>query len=89
MLYGSYRNWTNRDLHSDSGGTVANPINSLCEMIASLHDEEYRVTIPGFYDKVRTYTEEERKDIERAPIDDTAFKTALNLRDLRGKRIPP
>lgn len=77
----------NRDLHSGLyGGTVANPINSLCEMIASLHDEEYRVTIPGFYDKVRTYTEEERKDIERAPIDDTAFKTALNLRDLNGEK---
>ena len=77
----------NRDLHSGLyGGTVANPINSLCEMIASLHDEEYRVTIPGFYDKVRTYTEEERKDIERAPIDDTAFKTALNLKGLHGEK---
>ena len=43
----------NRDLHSGVyGGAVANPINTLCSMIASLHDEKGRVAIPGFYDAV-------------------------------------
>jgi len=77
----------NRDLHSGLyGGTVANPINILCEMIASLHDEDYKVTIPGFYDVVVNYTESERSAIEKAPIDNEAFKKALDLKALHGEK---
>jgi acetylornithine deacetylase/succinyl-diaminopimelate desuccinylase-like protein len=76
----------NRDLHSGLyGGTVANPINILCDMISSLHDDQRRITIPGFYDAVVEYTPEERKTIEQAPIDDTAFKKALDLDALMGE----
>ncbi len=51
----------NRDLHSGLyGGAVANPINILAKMIASLHDENNHITIPGFYDKVDELTQEER-----------------------------
>src|SRR3990172_12639466 len=44
----------NRDLHSGLyGGAVVNPCNVLAKMIASLHDEDNHITIPGFYDKVQ------------------------------------
>src|SRR5690606_30741512 len=60
----------NRDLHSGVyGGAVANPINVLCRMIASLHDDKGRVTIPGFYDKVVELTAAEREALNRAPFD--------------------
>ena len=59
----------NRDLHSGLyGGAVANPINILCKMIASLHDENKRITIPGFYDQVETISQEDRK-LMAAPFD--------------------
>ena len=60
----------NRDLHSGVyGGAVANPINVLCEMIASLHDENGKVTIPGFYDHVAELSDAEREALNRAPFD--------------------
>lgn len=77
----------NRDLHSGLyGGTVANPINVLCKMIAELQDDDGKITIPGFYDEVVTYTPEERKAIEQAPIDDEAFKNALDIAALQGEK---
>ncbi len=77
----------NRDLHSGLyGGTVANPINVLCKMIAELQDDDGKITIPGFYDEVVTYTLEERKAIEQAPIDDEAFKNALDIAALEGEK---
>ena len=77
----------NRDLHSGLyGGTVANPINVLCKMIAELQDDDGKITIPGFYDEVVTYTPEERKAIEQAPIDDEAFKNALDVAALQGEK---
>ena len=76
----------NRDLHSGMyGGTVANPINVLCKMIASLKDEQGRITIPGFYDKVVTLSDEERKEINRAPHDDAEYKQALGIDELAGE----
>ena len=77
----------NRDLHSGIyGGAVANPINILCRMIASLHDEQGRVTIPGFYDKVVALSEEERQEVNRAPHDDEAYKRALGIGELAGEK---
>lgn len=70
----------NRDLHSGIyGGAVANPINILCKMIASLQDENGRITIPEFYDNVREYSAEEREEIARAPFSEDAYKRHLEI----------
>ncbi|WP_170866162.1 dipeptidase [Pontibacter flavimaris] len=76
----------NRDLHSGLyGGAVANPINILCQMIASLHDENNRITIPGFYDNVDELSQEERAEMARAPFDLDKYKKALDLGDVHGE----
>ncbi len=63
-----------RDLHSGSyGGAVHNPLHALAEMVARLHDEDGRITIPGFYDKVRPLTAEERAELARIPFDREAW----------------
>lgn len=77
----------NRDLHSGVyGGAVANPINILSEMIASLKDENNQITIPGFYDKVQNLTEEERAAINKAPFDLDAYKKDLDIEDVNGEK---
>ena len=77
----------NRDLHSGVyGGAVANPINVLCEMIASLHDENGKVTIPGFYDKVAELTPDEREALNRAPFNLDAYKKDLDIADVKGEK---
>ena len=76
----------NRDLHSGLyGGCVANPINVLAEMIASLHDENGKITIPGFYDKVVELTDEERAEMAKAPFSHEAYCQALDLKDTMGE----
>lgn len=76
----------NRDLHSGVyGGAVANPINTLCGMIASLKDENNQIAIPGFYDKVRDFTSDERDDINKAPFDIEAYKKELEIADVDGE----
>ncbi|RNI32641.1 dipeptidase [Rufibacter immobilis] len=76
----------NRDLHSGLyGGAVANPINVLCKMIASLHDENNHITIPGFYDNVEELSQEERAEMARAPFSLEAYKQALDLSDVYGE----
>lgn len=76
----------NRDLHSGLyGGSVANPINVLCEMIARLQDENKRITIPGFYDQVDELSLEERKDLEQAPFDLERFKDSIKIEDVMGE----
>ncbi|MFK7969665.1 MAG: dipeptidase [Bacteroidia bacterium] len=70
----------NRDLHSGTyGGAVANPINILCDMIASLRDEEGRVTIPGFYDNVEDLSDAERAELAKAPFDVEVYKSDLEI----------
>ncbi|MEO6583574.1 MAG: dipeptidase [Ferruginibacter sp.] len=77
----------NRDLHSGVyGGAVANPITILAKMIASLHDENNHVTIPGFYDDVAVATEEERKLMAKAPFDEKEFKDDLGVAELWGEK---
>ncbi len=77
----------NKDLHSGHyGGAVANPINVLCEMIASLLDGNGRVTIPGFYDKVVELSREDRAMLARAPFDMDGYKAFLDVDDLRGEK---
>ena len=77
----------NRDLHSGVyGGAVANPITILAKMIASLHDENNHITIPGFYDDVVVATDEERKLMARAPYDEEEFKKDLGVKELWGEK---
>jgi acetylornithine deacetylase/succinyl-diaminopimelate desuccinylase-like protein len=77
----------NRDLHSGVyGGAVANPINVLCSMIDSLHDENGRVTIPGFYDKVAELSSAEREAINKAPFDLDAYKKDLGIDEVKGEK---
>jgi len=76
----------NRDLHSGLyGGAVANPINILTKMIASLHDEANHITIPGFYDHVKIYSEAERAEMAKAPFSLEDYKKALNIADVYGE----
>ncbi|MCB0487870.1 MAG: dipeptidase [Cyclobacteriaceae bacterium] len=77
----------NRDLHSGVyGGAVANPINVLCDMIHSLIDENGRITIPGFYDKVAELTDEERKALNKAPFDLDEYKKDLDINEVKGEK---
>ena len=77
----------NRDLHSGVyGGAVANPINILSKMITSLHDEDGRITIPGFYDKVAELTAAQRTDLNKAPFDLNQYKKELGINDIKGEK---
>jgi acetylornithine deacetylase/succinyl-diaminopimelate desuccinylase-like protein len=76
----------NRDLHSGLyGGAVANPINILTKMIASLHDENNHITIPGFYDKVEELSKEERAEMAKAPFNLENYKKALDIEAVYGE----
>jgi acetylornithine deacetylase/succinyl-diaminopimelate desuccinylase-like protein len=76
----------NRDLHSGLyGGCVANPINVLAKMIASLHDDKGKITIPGFYDKVVELSDEERSEMAKAPFSHEKYCQALDLKDVMGE----
>jgi len=76
----------NRDLHSGLfGGAVANPINVLAKMIASLTDEHNRITIPGFYDKVIDITTEERAEMAKAPFNLNDYKKAIDIKEVHGE----
>ena len=77
----------NRDLHSGLyGGCVKNPINALCEMIASLHDENGKITVEGFYDSVVEISRADRDAMAQAPFSEEAYKKALNLPDTYGEK---
>lgn len=76
----------NRDLHSGLyGGAVANPINVLAKMIASLHDDNNHITIPGFYDKVEELSKEERAQMAKAPFNLEDYKKALDINAVYGE----
>ncbi len=77
----------NRDLHSGLyGGAVANPINILSKMIASLQDQDNHITIPGFYDKVQELSREERDEMAKAPFSLEGYKKALDIEDVYGEK---
>ena len=76
-----------RDLHSGTyGGAVANPITILAQMIASCHDENNHITIPGFYDEVQEVSDKERAEMRKAPFDESAYKEELGIRELWGEK---
>ncbi len=77
----------NRDLHSGVyGGAVANPITILAQMIASCHDENNHISIPGFYDDVLVASPEERKMLAQAPFDEKEYEDDLGLKSLWGEK---
>jgi acetylornithine deacetylase/succinyl-diaminopimelate desuccinylase-like protein len=77
----------NRDLHSGVyGGAVANPITILAKMIASCHDEDNHITIPGFYDDVVEVSDKERKLLAEAPFDKDEFKQDLGIKKVWGEK---
>ena len=77
----------NRDLHSGLyGGAVANPITILSKMIASLHDENNRITIPGFYNHVEELSLEERAEMAKAPFNIEEYKDAIKIGDIYGEK---
>jgi len=76
-----------RDLHSGVyGGAVANPINVLCDMIASLHDADRRITIPGFYDAVQELSEAERNELAKAPFNEQEWLADLHVKAVQGEK---
>ena len=77
----------NRDLHSGLyGGTVANPINVLCDMIASLHNENKMVNIPGFYDQVEEISESERMKMNENGINENSFRSSIGIDAVMGEK---
>ena len=77
----------NRDLHSGIyGGAVLNPINVLCDMISQLQDENKKITIPGFYDKVVELSKEERSEMEKAPFNLQELKDSIGIDDVDGEK---
>lgn len=76
----------NRDLHSGIfGGTVANPINELCKMLAGVVDGNGRIVIPRFYDDVENVSAEERAMLGAVPYDETKYKQAIDVDELAGE----
>lgn len=74
----------NRDLHSGVyGGGVHNPLNELCRLIAQLHDENHRITVPNFYDRVRGLSQEERDGFASLPFDEADWKAHLDIAETR------
>ena len=76
-----------RDLHSGVyGGAVANPATILAKLIASMHDENNHITIPGFYDDVIELTEKEMEMLNKAPYSESDYKFDLKVDDLWGEK---
>jgi len=76
-----------RDLHSGVyGGAVANPATILAKLIASMHDENNHITIPGFYDDVMELSEKEREMLNKAPYNESEYKLDLKVDELWGEK---
>ncbi len=76
-----------QDLHSGSfGGSVANPAQVLCELIAGMHDADGHITLPGFYDKVRKLSNEERAELARTPTTDEEWRKMTGVPELYGEK---
>jgi acetylornithine deacetylase/succinyl-diaminopimelate desuccinylase-like protein len=75
------------DLHSGTfGGSLHNPAQVLCELIAGMHDADGRITLPGFYDKVRVMDDDERTELARSAHTDEAWKAMTGVDELYGER---
>ncbi|MGL5272001.1 MAG: M20/M25/M40 family metallo-hydrolase, partial [Phocaeicola sp.] len=77
----------NRDLHSGHfGGAVANPINTLCELLSKVVDEDGRITIPHFYDNVEEVPAAEREMIAQIPFNEPKYMEAIGVKALKGEK---
>ncbi|MDR1557715.1 MAG: dipeptidase [Tannerellaceae bacterium] len=77
----------NRDLHSGHfGGAVANPIHTLCKLLAGMTDADGRITLPGFYDDVEDVSPAERAMIARIPFDEAGYKASIGVDELFGEK---
>lgn len=75
------------DLHSGTyGGAVGNPINVLCDMISSLHDENRHITIPGFYEAVEEVSAQDREAMAKTPFSLEEYKAELDVNDVLGEK---
>jgi acetylornithine deacetylase/succinyl-diaminopimelate desuccinylase-like protein len=75
------------DLHSGTfGGSVLNPANALCALIAGMHDEENKVTLPGFYDKVRAISPKEHDEFTKLPMDEEYYLAQTGAPELWGEK---
>lgn len=75
-----------KDLHSGVfGGSVANPATGLAKLIASLHDDQGRIRIPGFYDDVDALSDEERRQFSDLGFDEKAYKAEIGVAELYGE----
>lgn len=75
------------DLHSGMfGGVVQNPAQVLCELIAGMHDKQGRITLPGFYDRVRRIDNDERQELARLPLDEAFYLKQSGAPALWGER---
>ena len=63
---------------------VANPINIMSKLIASMHDENMKITIPGFYDKVLEINDKDKNEILKAAINTSDFKNSIGIKELCG-----
>lgn len=76
-----------KDLHSGHyGGAVANPIQTLCDLVSGLIDADGRVTVPGFYDDVVELSAADRAQLSRAPFDQESFNASVGIRAVRGEK---
>lgn len=74
------------DLHSGLyGGVIHNPAQVLCELIAGMHDAKGRVTLPGFYDRVKPLDQEERQQLARLPVGADFYKKQTGVPELWGE----
>ena len=74
------------DLHSGTyGGTIANPVHALIQVLDSMHNQEGRITIEGFYDDVRALTHKERAQLARVPFDEAEYLSQIGAVSLFGE----
>ena len=77
----------NRDLHSgEYGGSVANPINILAEIISKLQDKNGRIAIPGFYDDIVKLTKKEKENYKKLKFSEKKFAKDLKVAELKGEK---
>ncbi|MEE8403921.1 MAG: dipeptidase [candidate division Zixibacteria bacterium] len=77
----------NRDVHSGSfGGSITNPANALCQMVAQLHDKNGKVAIPGFYKDIKPASKWERQQFKKLPHSDAKYQKSLGVPALAGEK---